>query len=677
MSKKSQSLAARAAEIRALVDELNDHAHRYYVESAPTISDAEYDKKYRELERLEAEHPEYIYPDSPTQRVGVSPQEEFKTVEHEVPMLSLNNAMDEGELRDFDGQIQRFLEKEAQTSAARHYCAEYKFDGVAVSLRYENGVFAQGLTRGDGFRGEDISQNLKTIKSIPLRLKGKGPFPEVLEIRGEVLFTKKDFAALNKAREAAGEELFANPRNSASGSLRQLDAKITRARPLSFYAYGVGVLRGAKLPASHQQTLRWISDFGFHVSPEMRACAGIDDVIAEYHKVNAARHDIPFEIDGLVIKVDSLPLQEILGFRQRSPRWAIAAKFPPIEEITRLLDITIQVGRTGALTPVANLEPVQVGGVVVSRATLHNEDEIRRKDVRIGDKVIVRRQGDVIPAVVAPVLEARDGSEREFVFPTACPECGTAAVRPEGEAVTRCPNASCPAKVEQRLIHFASRDAADVDGLGDKMVALLREHQLVKTIPDLYDVTLEQLLALPRMGELSSKNLLAALEKSKQLPLHKFIFALGIRHVGERTALSLARHAKTIENFLALSETELSHIEDVGAETSRAVSEFLADKSEMKMLRVLLAKGFEIQPAAAQAVGQFTGKAFVITGTLASMGRKEAQERIEALGGKVVSTVSKNTDFLVCGSEAGSKLDKARSLGVRVIEEAEFLEMIQ
>lgn len=660
--------------IDELIAELNDASYRYYVLSQPTLSDAEYDRRYRELESLETEHPELIRPDSPTRRVGAVPSEGFETVPHTVPMLSLNNAMDEDELQEFDAQVRRFLEKEGKGESVE-YSIEHKFDGVAVSLTYAEGYFVRALTRGDGYQGEDITPNAKTIRSIPLKLRG-GKLPKLLEVRGEVLFLKEDFERYNEERVAAGEEVFANPRNAASGTLRQLDPQVTAKRRLSFFAYGVGAHEGFTLPQTHGETLRAVWEFGFQKSPLLLSAQNVEGLLAAYRQASAARANLPFEVDGMVVKVNSYRLQEILGFRQRSPRWAIAAKFPPVEENTRLLDIVVQVGRTGAVTPVAVLDPVKVGGVVVSRATLHNQDEIERKDLRIGDLVVVRRQGDVIPAVVAHVPAARTGSEQVFSFPTHCPVCATKLIRPDDEAVHRCPNPHCPAQIEQRLLHFASRNGMDIEGLGDKLVALLLEHGLLTDLASIYDLSLEKLVELPRMGELSSKNLLAAIEKSKRAPLNKFLFALGIRHVGERTALILARFCSTIENFRSLTEERLGGVREIGEETTRAIVSYLSDPQEKAMLDRLLSKGLDVQPVEAVQENRFMGKTFVLTGTLSTMSRGEAEKRIEALGGKSSSSVSKKTDFVVVGAEPGSKYEKAKTLGVKILDEEEFIKLV-
>lgn len=661
--------------IKELVYLLNNHSYNYYILSAPTVSDAEYDRLFRELEQLESKFPQFIRPDSPTQRVGSLRESDFETVPHELPMLSLNNALDLKELKDFDDQVKRFLIKEGEKVTEIEYSVEHKFDGVAVSLMYEDSLFVRGLTRGDGLSGEDVTSNLKTIKSIPLKLREE--VSGRLEIRGEVVFHKSDFERLNEERTRHGEEPFANPRNAASGSLRQLDPNITAKRPLTFYTYSFGIVPKNFLTETHSKALEHSKKLGFLISPFARIAVGFKELENAFNDAHAERDHLPFEVDGLVIKVNSYRLQNILGFRQRSPRWAIAAKFAAVEENTKLLDIIIQVGRTGALTPVAILEPVRVGGVVVSRATLHNEDEIERKDLRIGDTVVVRRQGDVIPAVVAAVHSLRDGSEKRFKFPTACPECETKVVRPEGEAVSRCPNQNCPAKLTNRVIHFASRRAADIEGLGEKNVELLIEHGLIKKLSDIFRLNAEQIKELPRMGDLSSQNLVEAVKKSKSISLERFIFALGIRHVGERTAQVLAEHVHDIHNFRKLTYEELIDIHEIGEETARALVEFLADPSEKKLLDELLELGVSPQPVEKQhGEGPLAGKSFVLTGTLPTLGRKEAEDLIIGRGGKVSSSVSKKTDYVLVGDDPGSKYDKAKKLGVPILDQNQFMEMI-
>jgi DNA ligase (NAD+) len=671
--------------ITSLVHSLNDHAYRYYVLSQPTISDAEYDQLFRELQKLEETHPDLIRADSPTQRVGGKPLEGFATVRHAVPMLSLDNAMNEDEARDFDDQVRRFLAKDGFNLESVDYTVECKFDGVAVSLLYRDGLLERAATRGDGTVGEDVTSNIRTIKAIPLKLRSDHDLKGLVEIRGEVLFRKKEFEALNAERLARGEESFANPRNAASGSLRQLDPKETARRPLWFFAYGIGVVDSqdpilSKLPSEPlDRVMQEVASLGFSISPGFRVVSGSAGIIDAYRKAEDGREALPFEIDGLVIKVNDIELQKRLGFRQRSPRWAIAAKFKPVEAITTLEDITVQVGRTGALTPVAVLTPVKVGGVVVSRATLHNQDEIERKGILIGDRVVVRRQGDVIPAVVAVVTASRTGAEKPFVFPTECPECGAKASREEGEAVARCPNSRCPAKLHNRILHYAARDAMDIEGLGDKMVELLLEHKVVSDLPSIYELKLERLCELPRMGELSSKNLLEAINKSKKRPLDRFIFALGIRHVGSKTGLVLARHCGTIDRFMTLTESELLSVEEVGPETARSITSFLTDEDEVSLVKQLLKHGVEPEEVIIDKtkVAKLSGVTFVLTGTFEKMSRKEAEEKILEWGGKVSGSVSKKTQYVVAGDSPGSKLENAKKLGVPVISEQELMEMLQ
>jgi DNA ligase (NAD+) len=672
-SKEDQTEVKR---MHTLVHELNQHCHRYYVLSRPIVSDAEYDRLYRELEDLERKYPEEVLPESPTRRVGAPVATGFSTVTHRIPMLSLDNAMSEDELRAFDDQVQRFLEKvggvSPQDARRIEYFVELKFDGVAVTLTYEGGLLARGATRGDGTLGEDITANVRTIRSIPLRLiatEVQSP-QSIIEVRGEVLFLRKDFAALNRELEEGGDEPFANPRNAASGSLRQLDSAETARRPLTFFAYGFGALEGLGAPATHAEAVQRLKALGFLVSPFAKTVKGADALCAAYREAREQRPQLPFEVDGMVVKVNHRALQDQLGFRQRSPRWAIAAKFPPVEEVTTLEDIVVQVGRTGALTPVAILSPVKVGGVVVSRATLHNEDEIRRKQLMIGDRVVVRRQGDVIPAVVAALIERRDGTERAFVFPSACPECGTPAVREEGEVVRRCPNPACPAKVVERALHFARRSAVDIEGLGEKMVRALLDAHLLSDVADLYALTTDKLEKLPRMGEVSSAKLVEAIQKRKEIPLDRFIFALGIRHVGERTAAALARASGSLDAFLGLTEEQLHLIQDIGEETAKSVAQFLKDPDERGVIARLLSRGVKVLPVAGPRSAALTGKTFVLTGTFPTLSRSEATQLIQSCGGVVSGSVSKKTHYVVAGADPGSKLQKAEALGVPVIDEA-------
>lgn len=662
--------------MQELASILHDASYRYYVLSQPTLSDAEYDRLFRELENLEAEFPELRQPDSPCLRVGAIPAAQFVSVPHAKPMLSLSNAMNEEELLAFDQQVRKFLEDAGEPASNLTYSVELKFDGVALSLRYQEGVLTQALTRGDGISGEDITHNVRTIRSVPLRLRQAEDVPEVLEVRGEVVFSKQAFHLFNEERIQGGEEPFANPRNAASGSLRQLDSKETARRKLSFYAYGVGAFEGQGLPDTHSATLQYLQSVGFQCSPFLKKAQTAAELCALYREALQVREQLPFEVDGLVVKVESIAMQEKLGFRQRSPRWATAAKFAPVEEHTRLLDIIVQVGRTGAVTPVALLEPVRVGGVVVSRATLHNEDEIRRKDLRIGDLVVVRRQGDVIPAVAAAVVSARTGQEREFLFPANCPHCNSLLQRPEGEAVSRCVNQSCPARIEQRILHYASRLGMDIEGLGEKWVAILVARGLVRDLAGIYSLSRAQLLELPRMGEALADKLLLAIEKSKSRPLARFIFALGIRHVGERTAATLARASCDIHGFLSLTHAKLETIPDIGEETAAAVNEFIGKQQHVEEIQALLALGVKPAAAEAHATGPLTGLTFVLTGTLPTLSRQEAQALIEAAGGKVSGSVSKKTSFVVAGVEAGSKLDKAQALSVPILDEEGFRKVL-
>lgn len=661
--------------ITSLIDTLNDHNYRYYVLSQPSISDAEYDRLFRELEQLEQLHPELRRADSPTQKVGGVAISDFKQFPHRVPMLSLNNAINEEEIREFDVQVRRLLELVKDLNGLS-YCLELKFDGVAVSLTYEAGLLSRALTRGDGTIGEDVTAQVKTIKSVPLRLRTEsGDLPDLVEVRGEVLLPRAGFEVLNEIRVAGGEEPFANPRNAASGSLRQLDPKITAERPLSFYAYA---LLGELGVSSHYEALQLASKLGFQISPVLVRESGIQDVVAKYHEIENKRGSLPFDVDGVVIKVDSYNLQERLGLRQRSPRWAVAAKFAAIEETTKLIDIFVQVGRTGALTPVAVLEPVEVGGVTVARATLHNEQEIIRKGLMIGDMVIVRRQGDVIPAVVAALPQLRSGDERQFIFPRNCPICGSEVKKDADEAVARCPNPHCSAKLRERIIHYAGRAAANVRGLGDKVVDLLIGHGLVSSIADLYRLTPEAISSLPRMGELSANKLIDSIAKSKKRPLDKFLFSMGIRHVGERTAQILAKYCGSLAKFQELKLEELLAINEIGQETALAIQAFLVDPAEKALISDLLGQGVApdnfIQTR--HEVGSLSGWTFVITGTLPTLSRTQAKHLIEKAGGTVVNSVSRNTNYVVVGEDAGSKLAKATELGITTLSEHDLMSLL-
>jgi DNA ligase (NAD+) len=654
----------RAEELRA---QLRQASHRYYVLDAPTLSDAEYDRLFRELEALEREHPELLVPDSPTQRVGAAPGEKFAKVTHSKQMMSLANAMNDEELVEFDTRVHKLLGDEPVL-----YVVEPKLDGLAVTLHYEKGRFVQGATRGDGLIGEDVTQNLRTIKAVPLQLE-KGA-PESLEVRGEVFIRKADFVRMNEEREKAGEPTFVNPRNSAAGALRQLDPRITAQRPLSIYFYETT----AEFP-SHLTKLEKLKAWGLRINPENQTCSSLDEVRAAYKRLLEKRHDLPYEIDGSVVKVDSEDQRRRLGAVSRTPRWAVAYKFPAEEEATTVEKINIQVGRTGALTPVAALKPVYVGGVTVSSATLHNEDELRRKDVREGDRVFIRRAGDVIPEIVRVIVESRPPEGLpEFKMPVACPVCGAEVHREPDEAVTRCTNLSCPAQLVGRLRHFASRGAMDIAGLGEETCMRLVQVELVKTPADLYAMTRDQWLSLERMGEKSADNLLAALEASKKTSQRRFIHALGIRLVGEATALALARKFPAPQALLDASLEDLQSVRDIGPEVAAQIFEFLHKPENRAAIERLLAAGIQPSPEAApEAAGAFAGKTVVLTGTLSRFTRESAKAEIERRGGRVSGSISRKTDLLVAGEDAGSKLKKAQELGVRVVDENQFAELLQ
>ena len=663
------SVAARIAQLRA---EIEQHNYRYYVLDDPSIPDAEFDKLFRELQTLEAQHPELLTADSPTQRIGVTPLKSFAEVQHRTPMLSLNNAFSEDEVRAFDARIREALGVEEV-----EYAVEPKFDGLAITLNYRDGVFVQGATRGDGSTGEDVTENLRTVRTIPLRLRK--PIREV-EVRGEVLMFKRDFAKLNDMQRAKNEKEFANPRNAAAGSLRQLDSRITASRRLSFFSYGIGFCDGAKLPNHQDKQMALLQQWGVPVAQQRSVVRGLEGLQAYYREIGEAREQLPFDIDGVVYKVNDIAQQQQLGFVSRAPRWAIAHKFPAEEAMTALLDIEVQVGRTGALTPVARLAPVFVGGVTVTNATLHNEDEIRRKDVRIGDTVIVRRAGDVIPEVARVVLERRPQDAREFAMPMVCPVCGSRVAKLEDEAVWRCTGGLfCPAQRKQALLHFASRRAMNIEGLGDKLVEQLVDTHIVSNPAALYKLGLLAIINLERMGEKSAVNLLAAIEHSKRTTLARFIFALGIRNVGEATAKDLAQHFGSLDNLLAADVESLQQVHDVGPVVAQSIADFLAEAHNREVIEQLRACGVhwaEQQPIAATSL-PFSGKTFVLTGTLAVLSREQAKEKLEALGAKVSGSVSKKTDYVVAGVEAGSKLDKAKELGVAVLDEQKFLALLE
>jgi DNA ligase (NAD+) len=655
----------RAAELRRVIAH---HDHRYYVLDAPEVGDAEYDRLMKELLALEQKFPELVSPDSPTQRVSGTPADKFVKVVHHLPMLSLSNVFDDAEITDFDERIRRLLEVEAVD-----YVCEPKLDGLAIELVYEHGKFVQGATRGDGTVGEDVTRNLRTLRNLPLSLKDGAP--DRVEVRGEVFIRKQDFLKLNQRREEADEPLFANPRNAAAGSLRQLDPRVTASRPLSVFLYELGEHSGAPF-ATHREKLAWFGQMGLPVNPLNRPARGLEEVRQAYAALQAGRHELPYDIDGMVVKVDAEDLRKRLGQVSKSPRWATAYKFPPEEEETVVEQIGVNVGRTGALTPVAFLTPVKVGGVTVSRATLHNEDELRRKDIRVGDHVLVRRAGDVIPEIVRVLADRRKGDEREFVWPTECPICHARAVKEEDGAILRCTGMSCPAKLQAGLRHFASRGAMDIDGMGDKLSAQLVETGKVKTLSDAYRLDLPTLLSLERMGEKSAENLLAALARSKATTLRRFLYALGVRHVGESTAKALAEHFRDVRRLFQASEDDLTSVKDVGPAMSKEIAAFFHEPQNQAEIEALLALGVTPEPPAELKQGPFFGKTLVLTGGLEGLSREQAKEEIERRGGKVSGSVSKKTDFVVAGEGGGSKLKKAGELGVKVIDEQAFLALL-
>lgn len=671
MSIPSREVIERVKKLRA---EIARHNYLYYVLDRPEIPDAEYDRLFRELQELEARYPKLITPDSPTQRVGEAPLKKFGAVRHEVPMLSLANAFTAQEVVDFDRRVREKLGLEEV-----EYSAEPKLDGLAVSLLYQHGRFTQGATRGDGETGEDVTQNLRTIKAIPLHLYGKG-YPEVLEVRGEVYLSKQAFNELNQQARARGEKPFANPRNAAAGSLRQLDPKVTAARPLAFYAYGLGKIQGGVMPDKHSEILARLRDWGLPVAREQKVVQGVQGCLGYYRDIGARRAQLPYDIDGVVYKVNRLSYQEQLGFIARAPRWAVAHKFPAQEELTEVLDIEAQVGRTGALTPVARLKPVFVGGVTVSNATLHNQDEIDRLDVRVGDSVIVRRAGDVIPEIVGVVRERRPPHARPYHLPRHCPVCGSEVVRAAGEVTARCSGGLyCPAQRIQAVLHFASRRAMDIVGLGDKLVQQLVEQKRVETPADLYTLTPEQLAELERMGEKSAANVHGAIQKSKKTTLARFLYALGIREVGEATAQTLARHFGDLDAVMEADEQTLQNVPDIGPIVAAHIAAFFRQRHNREVIQRLRAAGVtwpSVKRAPAACL-PLAGKTFVLTGTLERMTRDEAKEKLQALGAKVSGSVSSKTSYVVAGADPGSKLDKARELNVEVLDEAALLKLLR
>ncbi|EMK3391555.1 NAD-dependent DNA ligase LigA [Vibrio parahaemolyticus] len=668
----SESVHQRLEELK---ESLHYHAVRYYVEDNPEIPDAEYDRLMRELLEIEAQHPDLVTVDSPSQRVGGKPLSEFSQVTHEVPMLSLDNAFDDSELDSFHKRAQDRIGGES----IKQYCCEPKLDGLAVSLLYENGILVQAATRGDGTTGENITENVRTINAIPLKLRGDD-WPARLEVRGEVFMPKAGFEKLNELARQKGEKVFVNPRNAAAGSLRQLDSRITASRPLSFYAYSVGVVQGADLAASHYERFLQIKSWGLPMCPETKRVDSLADVKTYYQDILQRRDALPYEIDGVVIKIDDIAVQERLGFVARAPRWAIAYKFPAQEEITTLNEVEFQVGRTGAITPVAKLEPVFVGGVTVSNATLHNADEIERLQVKIGDQVVIRRAGDVIPQVVSVIKERRPETARDIIFPTQCPVCGSHVERIEGEAVTRCTGGLvCQAQRKQALKHFVSRKALDVDGLGDKVIEQLVDREMVETPADLFKLSAGVLTVLERMGPKSAQNIVNALEKSKLTTLPRFLYSLGIREVGEATAANLAQHFKSLEAIQAATEEQLIAVQDIGVVVAKHIATFFEEEQNQAVVQDLLVQGIHWPEVSAPEQGAalpLEGKTVVLTGTLSQFGRTEAKEALQSLGAKVTGSVSKKTDILFAGENAGSKLTKAQELGIEIKTEQDLLELI-
>ncbi|HEY2809624.1 MAG TPA: NAD-dependent DNA ligase LigA [Steroidobacteraceae bacterium] len=664
------SAAARAATLRA---QIAQHDYRYYVLDDPTVPDAEYDRLLQELRALEAADPGLVTADSPTQRVSGTPSAGFGEVSHSLPMLSLDNAFAAEDVHAFDRRIHERLGLQGELA----YVAEPKLDGLAVTVIYRDGLLERAATRGDGVTGEDVTANVRTIRAVPQRLRGTAPV--LFEARGEVFMPLAGFARMNEAAQASGEKVFVNPRNAAAGSLRQLDPRITASRPLAAFFYALGAVEGVSLPARQWQLLEMLRGFGLPVSPEVRAVRGVEGCLGYYQDLGSRRNGLPYQIDGVVYKLDSRADQQRVGFVSRAPRWAIAHKFPADEVLTVVRGIEFQVGRTGALTPVARLEPVFVGGVTVSNVTLHNIDEVQRKDVRAGDTVIVRRAGDVIPEVVAVLVERRPPGAAAVVLPQVCPVCQSRVLRVEGEAVARCTGGfTCRAQRQESLRHFASRRALDIEGLGDKVVEQLVEHEQVKSPADLYALTLEQLSSLERLGEKSASNLLAAIEKSKRTSLPRLLYALGIREVGEATALALARHFGTLERLAAASSDLIQQVPDIGPIVAAHVAAFFGAAEHMAVIRALRERGVQWPDMPVRAVAQepLAGRTFVVTGTLASMTREQAQAALTARGAKVAGSVSKKTSYLVAGAEAGSKLAKAQELGVPVLDEAALLKLL-
>lgn len=659
--------------INKLREEINSHNYSYYVLDNPEIPDSEYDRLLRELGDIEEQNPQLITSDSPTQRVGAKPLDSFSEVKHEVPMLSLGNAFSDQDMSDFDKRIREGVESENI-----EYAAEPKLDGLAISLLYEGGLLVRAATRGDGRTGEDVTLNIRTIDAIPLKLRGEN-YPAVIEIRGEVVMPKAGFEKLNRQQLAKGEKPFVNPRNAAAGSLRQLDPKITATRPLSFYSYGIGLINGMSLPNKHSDMMNKLKSWGLRINPESRVVIGAQGCVDYYKNLATKRNDLPDEIDGIVYKVNEIKFQDMMGFVSRAPRWAIARKFPAQEEMTKLTGIDIQVGRTGALTPVARLEPVFVGGVTVSNATLHNQDEIDRLDVRVGDNVIVRRAGDVIPQIVSVVKSKRIGKPRRFHLPDTCPVCGSETARFEDEAVTFCTGGLyCEAQRKEAIKHFASRRAMNIDGLGDKLVEQLVDEGLIHTIADLYQLGVDDLSKLERMAEKSAKNLVASLEKSKKTTLARFVFSLGIHSIGETTAQTLANHFSTLENIMNADEEKLLAVPDIGPIVAENLITFFKQEHNIEVVEQLIAVGINWPKIKKKSVNEqpLAGKIFVVTGTLETMGRNDVKAALQELGAKVSGSVSKKTDYVVVGDNPGSKATKAADLGITILDEKAFAELL-
>lgn len=659
-------------QIEKLREQINYHNYRYYVLDSPEISDAEYDELMRQLRELEAKYPQFITPDSPTQRVGAAPVEAFGVVEHPQPLLSLANAFD-------DESLEAWYRRAADLLGGRKFdfVCELKIDGLAVALTYVNGLLEVGATRGDGYRGENITQNLRTIKSIPLSVP-KDRAPRRFEVRGEVYMPKTGFKKLNQEREKEGLPLFANPRNAAAGSVRQLDPRITAQRPLDIFIYGLGWAEDGTAPDTHWETLQYLKTLGFKINPNVTHCKTMAEVRDYYRHWVEYRETLPYDVDGVVVKINPIPYQVELGYVGREPRWAIAYKFPATQATTRLLDIGINVGRTGSLNPYAILEPVQVGGVTVKSAALHNEEDIHRKDIRIGDWVIVQRAGEVIPEVVGPVISRRTGEERIFHMPDRCPVCGAEVIKPEGEAMHRCTNAACPAQALERIKHFVNRGAMDIEGIGEKLAQALFENGLVKDVGDIYGLTKEKLLKLERMGDKSASNVLNSIEKSKDRPLARVIFALGITHVGEETAELLAEHFHSIDELAKASGEQLMEIPSIGPKIADSIVAFFRQEQNRNIIEKLRRAGVRLEEKKAEAKElPLTGMEFVITGRLESFTRQEAEAKIKALGGRAGSDVTRKTNFLVVGADPGSKLARAQALGIKQLGEAEFLELLR